>query len=187
LYQLYRYEVARGEPPKDATYFANAHVLLHDDTCFRFASLPGNQVSFQMMDPDKSEVPAGILEPSFALYLRNFTEHSAPQPDPAAKLFLLRNFPDGQAADPGAMPPAAGVELTNGLECKIATATSKVSYVLDTEDVFRRHRRQQGAQASPDAAAQRVGKFRGWVDEKARLRREQAAVLEPWAPMLAAA
>lgn len=54
-----RYEVARGEPPKDATYFANAHVLLHDDTCFRFASLPGNQVSFQMMDPDKSEVPAG--------------------------------------------------------------------------------------------------------------------------------
>ena len=55
-----RYEVARGEPPKDATYFANAHVLLHDDTCFRFASLPGNQVSFQMMDPDKSEVPAGV-------------------------------------------------------------------------------------------------------------------------------
>jgi hypothetical protein len=54
-----RYEVARGQPPKDATYFANAHVLLHDDTCFRFASLPGNQVSFQMMDPDKSEVPAG--------------------------------------------------------------------------------------------------------------------------------
>lgn len=54
-----RYEVARGEAPKDATYFANAHVLLHDDTCFRFASLPGNQVSFQMMDPDKSEVPAG--------------------------------------------------------------------------------------------------------------------------------
>jgi hypothetical protein len=69
---------------------------------------------------------AGILEPSFASYLRNFTEHSAPQPDPAAKLFLLRNFVDGQAADPGAMPPAAGVELTNGLECKIATATSKV-------------------------------------------------------------
>ena len=69
---------------------------------------------------------AGILEPSFASYLRNFTEHSAPQPDPAAKLFLLRNFLDGQAADPGAMPPATGVELTNGLECKIATATSKV-------------------------------------------------------------
>lgn len=59
--------------------------------------------------------------------------------------------------------------------------------MLDTEDVFRRHRRQQGAQASPDSAARRVGKFRGWVDEKARLRREQAAVLEPWAPMLAAA
>lgn len=60
LLRCARYEVARGEPPKDATYFANAHVLLHDDTCFRFASLPGNQVSFQMMDPDKSEVPAGV-------------------------------------------------------------------------------------------------------------------------------
>lgn len=51
--------MARGEPPKDATYFANAHVLLHDDTCFRFASLPLDRVTFQMMDPDKSEVPAG--------------------------------------------------------------------------------------------------------------------------------
>lgn len=70
--------------------------------------------------------PAGILEPSFASYLRSFTEQSAPQPDPAAKLFLLRNFSGGQPADPAAAPPADGVELTNGLECKIATATSKV-------------------------------------------------------------
>lgn len=54
-----RYENTRGEAPKDATYFANAHVLLHDDTCFRFASLPRDRASFQLMDPDKSEVPAG--------------------------------------------------------------------------------------------------------------------------------
>ena len=43
----------------DATYFANAHVLLHDDACFRFAALPANRITLQLMDPDKSEVPAG--------------------------------------------------------------------------------------------------------------------------------
>lgn len=40
---------------------------------------------------------------------------------------------------------------------------SQVSYVLDTEDVFRRHRRQQ-RQAPPDSLARRVSKFRSWQD-----------------------
>ncbi len=66
-----------------------------------------------------------MLEPSFSAYLRSFTESTAPQADPAAKIFLQRNLPGGQLADPAA-PPPDGIELTNGLECKIATATSKV-------------------------------------------------------------
>lgn len=59
LHSLYRYEQSRAGPPEDGTYFANAHVLMHDDTCFRFANLPGDKATIQMMDPDKSEVPAG--------------------------------------------------------------------------------------------------------------------------------
>lgn len=50
----------------------------------------------------------------------------------------------------------------------------QVSYVLDTEDVFRRPRRQQGAAGvSPNAAAAKTDKFREWVEEHARQRRIQ--------------
>jgi len=72
-----RYENTRGEAPKDATYFANAHVLLHDDTCFRFASLPRERASFQMMDPDKSEVPAGADTCYWLLLLAGKTASTA--------------------------------------------------------------------------------------------------------------
>ena len=48
-------------PIADATYYANAHVLLHDDTCFRFAYKRNDTATIQMMDPDKTEVSPGAL------------------------------------------------------------------------------------------------------------------------------
>ena len=50
---------APREQPQDATYYANAHVLLHDDNCFRFAAVPDSKATIQLMEPDKSEVPPG--------------------------------------------------------------------------------------------------------------------------------
>ena len=55
-------------PIADATYYANAHVLLHDDTCFRFAYKRNDTATIQMMDPDKTEVSPGAL--AFALPCR---------------------------------------------------------------------------------------------------------------------
>jgi len=46
-------------PILDATYYANAHVLLHDDTCFRFAYKRNDTATIQMMDLDKTEVSPG--------------------------------------------------------------------------------------------------------------------------------
>jgi paired amphipathic helix protein Sin3a len=43
----------------------------------------------------------------------------------------------------------------NGLECKISCNTSKVSYVLDTEDLF--HRRRRGIKAKATRAAHAGG------------------------------
>eukprot|EP00270_Netrium_digitus_P017090 TRINITY_DN6218_c0_g1_i1.p1 TRINITY_DN6218_c0_g1~~TRINITY_DN6218_c0_g1_i1.p1 ORF type:complete len:126 (-),score=31.88 TRINITY_DN6218_c0_g1_i1:189-521(-) len=37
-----------------------------------------------------------------------------------------------------------GALLMNGLECKLSCGTSKVSYVLDTEDWFHRQRQKEG-------------------------------------------
>ena len=48
--------VCRGSPYSDAIYIANAHVLLHDDTCYRLESLAGGDVSVQLLDPNKTEV-----------------------------------------------------------------------------------------------------------------------------------
>lgn len=48
--------MCRGSPYSDAIYIANAHVLLHDDTCYRLESLAGGDVSVQLLDPNKTEV-----------------------------------------------------------------------------------------------------------------------------------
>jgi hypothetical protein len=49
-------------PISDATYYANAHVLLHDDHTFRFAYKRDDTASIQMMDPDKTEVSPGAAQ-----------------------------------------------------------------------------------------------------------------------------
>ena len=67
LAELYRYEAARDPAHfADAVYNANAHVLLHDDNCFRFeargARAHGGDgaLTVQLLDPDRTEVTAGM-------------------------------------------------------------------------------------------------------------------------------
>ncbi len=76
--------------------------------------------------------------------------------------------PGGGAARERAGAALAGAALSNGLEAKISCANSKVSYVLDTEDVlWRRGARRQGGGGGgggapcPDGA--RAGKYRAWL------------------------
>ena len=67
------------------------------------------------------------MEPAFAQYLKQFTGSSSGR-DAGAKVFLLRNFPDGHEPDPEAAAEAAqrDAHLVNGLECKLSCSTSKV-------------------------------------------------------------
>lgn len=58
LFEMYKYECSRSVPFDDAVYHANVHVVLHEDHCFRVQSQPDGQLSIQMLDPDKTEVPA---------------------------------------------------------------------------------------------------------------------------------
>lgn len=51
----------RREVHSDATYFTNAHVLLHEDSCFRFAAETESKATIQLMEPDKTEVQPGVL------------------------------------------------------------------------------------------------------------------------------
>ena len=77
----------------------------------------------------------------------------------ARRIFLARTL--------RAPVPATGVVAINSLECKVSCQHSKVSYVLDTEDVLvashgRRLRGDQAARAWAGADA----KFRSWVEAR---------------------
>lgn len=59
LAELYRYERSRGGPVMDAVYYQNAHIILHDDSVFRFESRPDGTFTMQYLEADRSEVPPG--------------------------------------------------------------------------------------------------------------------------------
>ena len=61
LAELYRYEQSRGGRVIDAVYYQNAHIILHEDATFRFESQPEGPLTIQLLDTDRSEVPAGDL------------------------------------------------------------------------------------------------------------------------------
>ncbi|XP_009771461.1 paired amphipathic helix protein Sin3-like 2 isoform X1 [Nicotiana sylvestris] len=147
LLQLYEYERLR-KPEKfvDSAYYENAHVLLHEESIYRFecTSSP-TRLSIQLMDggSDKSEVVAVAVDPKFAGYLHNdylSVEHGKKE---SSAVLLKRNKRKHANHDESTAFCMAmeHVILVNGLECKMASNSSKISYVLDTEDFFFRRGR----------------------------------------------
>jgi hypothetical protein len=43
----------------DPVYHANAHVILHEEPCYRVQHTHDRKVTVQLMDPDKMDVPPG--------------------------------------------------------------------------------------------------------------------------------
>lgn len=164
LWQLHMYEGARQMAPyRDSVYLSNACVLLHDEQCFRIVAPhpPGSSLGFQLLDGGSDarvDVCSGMIDPQFSEYLRGFMQ--TPAPEGSKGVFLRRN---ARLCPVRTYPEALRrVTFYNGLECKLNCATSKVSYVLDTEDVlFRPHKRGAGPAA---AGAQR--RFQQWHQQR---------------------
>ncbi|XP_074324905.1 paired amphipathic helix protein Sin3-like 2 isoform X2 [Apium graveolens] len=146
LLQLYEYEQSR-QPEKyvDSVYYENAHVLLHEENIYRFecTSVP-SQLLIQLMDDgnEKPEVVAVSVDPNFATYFHKEFLSVIPNRKESFSIMLQRNKcknldPDNSSAICVAMK---GARVINGLECKMACTSSKISYVLDTEDFFSRKR-----------------------------------------------
>ncbi|GAB4827456.1 hypothetical protein Ancab_034340 [Ancistrocladus abbreviatus] len=142
LIQLYEYEKSR-KPGKlvESVYHENARVLLHEENIYRFecSSSPAH-LSIQLMDGgnEKPEVVAVSMEPNFSAYLHNdFLSVFSSKKEPHG-IMLQRNKHKSAGLDEYSAVSIAmeGVQLFNGLECKIACNSSKISYVLDTEDFF---------------------------------------------------
>uniref|UniRef100_A0A7N0RFU1 Histone deacetylase interacting domain-containing protein n=1 Tax=Kalanchoe fedtschenkoi TaxID=63787 RepID=A0A7N0RFU1_KALFE len=147
LLQLYEYETSRkSENYADSVYHENARVLLQDEEIFRFefSSCPC-RLSIQLLDVgEKPEGVAVALEPEFAGYLFNdLLPAYVDQGEPLGvvlqrnKCKLYAGFDEVTALS----MLMEDVKITNRLECKIDCKSSKVSYVLGTEDVLFRRRR----------------------------------------------
>jgi len=171
----------------DAQYAANVAVLLGDEVAFRIASAEaGATLHLQVVDcgtearqPGVDTAAGGPLEPRFGDYLRRFLQSGAPAAgDPSGALAPPPAVTDDDEEQPDdddtpqprrvflartLRPPVGGsVRCANGLECKVSCVHSKVSYVLDTEDVLvAAHARAPGA-SQYDMAAKR--KFDAWLD-----------------------
>jgi hypothetical protein len=142
-------------------------------------------LTVQLVDPDRVEVHQAGLDPAFADYVRGFMAAPAgalangaaggggeAREAASGRVFLLRQArragalaPGGGADEAALMALLRGVAVANGLECKISCANSKVSYVLDTEDVAWRRggRRFAAAGAAPFPSAPRAERYRAWL------------------------
>uniref|UniRef100_A0A0R0LCZ1 Histone deacetylase interacting domain-containing protein n=1 Tax=Glycine max TaxID=3847 RepID=A0A0R0LCZ1_SOYBN len=149
LLQLYAYEKSR-KPGKfvDIVYHENARVLLHDENIYRIEYSPGPmKLSIQLMDSghDKPEVTAVSMDPNFSTYLHYDFLSVVSDKKQKSGIFLKRNKRRYASNDEFSSQAMEGLQIINGLECKIACSSSKVSYVLDTEDFLFRIRRKRRA------------------------------------------
>ncbi|GMH01660.1 hypothetical protein Nepgr_003499 [Nepenthes gracilis] len=146
LLQLYAYENSRKTGRfYDLVYHENARVLLHDDNiyCIECDSISPTHLSIKLMENrhDKPEVTAVSMNPIFSAYLHDEFLTILPDKNEKPGIFLNRNKNKYACGDelPTTCPAAMeGLQVANGLECKIACNSSKVSYVLDTEDYLQR-------------------------------------------------
>ncbi|KAK9925188.1 hypothetical protein M0R45_033520 [Rubus argutus] len=168
LLQLYEYEKSRKKGKLiDCVYFENTRVLVHEENIYRleFFSAPA-RLSIQLMDSvsEKPEASAVSMEPNFSSYLHNDFLSLFPGKKEPQGITLQRNKRKyaGQDESSAFCNAMEGVQLVNGLECKIACNSSKISYVLDTEDYFfrmRRKRRNPSESRSPYCDQTRVQRF----------------------------
>eukprot|EP00884_Botryococcus_braunii_P021578 jgi/Botrbrau1/8103/Bobra.0230s0026.1 len=180
LVDLHEYEAARSTPLIDPVYAVNVRVLLSDENIFRFESRPDGCLAVQLMEPDRSEVVPGVLNSSFYQYLQHVTDTPVPVLLPYGALeaeairegrarppFLRRSVPPkalGPDMDTAGQAVVAGGRLLNGLECKLACSTSKVSYVLDTEDIYMHHDGPLRSEC-PESVPRKT-KFGKWLDRR---------------------
>ncbi|XP_038703904.1 paired amphipathic helix protein Sin3-like 2 isoform X2 [Tripterygium wilfordii] len=149
LLQLCEYEKSR-QPGKmiDSVYYENARSLLQEENIFRFeCSSAPSRLSIQLMDnaTEKPEALAVSMDPDFGAYLYNDFLPVFPGKKEPHGIIMRRNMRKYVGLDEYSAICMAteGATIFNGLECKIACSSYKISYVLDTEDFFFRLKRKR--------------------------------------------
>jgi paired amphipathic helix protein Sin3a len=158
-----------GREAVDAVYYADACVVLHDDSMYRFeySSSTGELLIQLMENSEKLDVSGNALGSPFQKYLDGFTK-SVPTTK-KNRIFLMRiknRKHAGEDEDVALQRAMENAIVENGLENKFACQTSKVSYVLDTEDLFWRctARRAHKHKEKRELRKERV--FHEWLDRR---------------------
>mmetsp|Transcript_36011 Transcript_36011/g.80148 ORF Transcript_36011/g.80148 Transcript_36011/m.80148 type:complete len:1160 (+) Transcript_36011:163-3642(+) len=173
LWELYKYEHMRSIPVHATAFHINSHTIL-DDTCYRIEFKDSsNELTVQLMEPDKTDV-FGATEGYLTEYIRGYVSALTPAQSAEHKLYLQRNLVQRarQYADEAVVDALKNVRIYNGLECKISCTNSKVSYVLDTEDVMWRQRHQRSSKSQDE----RVERFKNWLHDTAKRLQEEEGV-----------
>ncbi|XP_078148844.1 paired amphipathic helix protein Sin3-like 3 isoform X2 [Carex rostrata] len=173
LLQLYMYEKSRG-PGKfsDTVYYENARVLMHDESIYRIeCCLNPSELFIQLMDVvEKPEATAVTIDPNFSSYLFKDFLHGEFNRKGIDTVYLSRNKRKSRDKDEISASNKA-VKVTNGLEYKLMCATSKVSYVLDTEDfLIRKGKKRRIISVGGSTAGQTV--------DQSQISRQNAAKVE---------
>ncbi|KAL3501265.1 hypothetical protein ACH5RR_035714 [Cinchona calisaya] len=147
LLQLQAYERSRKLGRfVDHHYNENACAILTDENIYRVECSPApTQLSIQLMDYwfDKQDSNAVYMDPDFASYLKEYLS-VVPERNVKPGSYLRRNKRKYAHLDENDafMEARKGLLMLNGIEHKIKCNSSKVSYVLGTEDcLFRRKKR----------------------------------------------
>lgn len=173
LLDLYRYEAARTVSHVDAVYRANARILLHDEPMFQSTSCADGMLTLQLIESDGNEGAPGVMEPGFADYLQQYTgsQTEGSLDSKALRLpFMRRLLPvpraweDPTSEDARILASLSDTYVANGLECKLSCSSSKVSYVLDTEDVFCRVQKKVRKPNADELESKRRARFGLWLD-----------------------
>ncbi|KAG5091420.1 hypothetical protein JHK82_050198 [Glycine max] len=141
LLQLYAYENSR-KPGRfvDLVYHENARVLLHDENIYRIecSPAPTQLSSIQLMDYgyDKPELTAVSMDPNFSAYLHNDFLSVVPDKMEKSGIYLKRNKRKYAISDEYSSQTLDGLEIINGLECKIVCNSSKIlkTFYIEQEE-----------------------------------------------------
>jgi len=185
LLHLHDYELSRDAPYDENVYRANACVLLQDEACYRLGSSEDGKRLFVRLaeaGSERPDLPQGIMDAQFAAHLQKFlttvAEDDVPEgadDDEEERTAVFLNRAKAKAGFADLQAALTNTVVSNALECKVSCTTSKVSYVLDTEDVMHRAKKKSKLNAKAVAKkkamnekkmAEKSEKLKAWVEEQ---------------------
>lgn len=173
IWDMYKYEQSRLAR-REELYLSNCKVVLREDQMFRVERTMLNQLTIQIMSHEFMTEMGwhSLVKPSFNDYYKRFLGSSQGDALSVGEGFtpvlLRRNLPSTSKDDEGKAETEhlAQYHIRNGLEGRMHCDTSKLAYVLGSEDLLLRKRRKRSAEAAELSRSRRADNFEAWLNAR---------------------